>query len=287
MLWRRRSVLVFFAIGFGVPWLGWTVYALSGLDSGQPLARMLFYTGDFMTVGGLVAAWVAGGGKGLRHLLSRAIRIRVPLVWALFALFLPLLIWLTTYLIYGATHDGIGRFDPSGFAAYGSVGVLVALTTGPLGEEAGWRGFLLPRMLTRYGPLPAALVLGLIWSVWHYPLYFRAAMSTLAGFTNFTVAVLCFSTLLMVLWAHTSGSLFWAVVLHWTINISEGVVQALLPDVRPPTGATSLLELVVLAVATVVVVAVVGTTRLKQRLGQVMAGLVPESIDQDANSRSG
>jgi len=281
MLWRRRSVLVFFALGFGVPWLGWTTFALSGMEPGRPLARVLFYTGDFMTIGGLVAAYVAGGGKGLRHLLSRAVRIRAPLVWVLFALFLPLFTSLATYLIFGATHDGIGRFEPAGFAAYGSVGVLLALTTGPLGEEAGWRGYLLPRMLTRYGPLPAALLLGVIWSLWHYPLYFRSAMGSVASFTHFTVSVLCLSTLLMVLWAHTSGSIFWAVVLHWTINVSEEVVQALLPDVRPPAGATDLLELVVLLVTTVAVVAIVGTTRLSQRLQQVMAGLAPESIDQD------
>ena len=40
-----------------------------------------------------------------------------------------------------------------------------------IGEEYGWRGFLLPRLLERYSLLKSSLVSGLIWGVWHYPAY--------------------------------------------------------------------------------------------------------------------
>src|SRR5688500_12130455 len=45
------------------------------------------------------------------------------------------------------------------------------LLAGALGEETGWRGFALPHMQTRLGPLAASLVLGLLWAFWHVPLW--------------------------------------------------------------------------------------------------------------------
>ena len=49
--------------------------------------------------------------------------------------------------------------------------------TGPLGEEFGWRGFALPRLLKRRRSLVAALVLGVIWWAWHLPTFFIPALS--------------------------------------------------------------------------------------------------------------
>jgi len=47
---------------------------------------------------------------------------------------------------------------------------LIALLFVALGEEPGWRGFLLPRLQQRFAPLTADLVLGAIWALWHLPL---------------------------------------------------------------------------------------------------------------------
>lgn len=39
-------------------------------------------------------------------------------------------------------------------------------------EEIGWRGFLLPKLLEKYSPLKSSILLGIIWSIWHFPLWF-------------------------------------------------------------------------------------------------------------------
>ena len=57
--------------------------------------------------------------------------------------------------------------------------ILVTLVTdpGPVGEELGWRGFALPRILRIRSPLGAAVVLGLIWGLWHGPTFFISSLT--------------------------------------------------------------------------------------------------------------
>lgn len=48
---------------------------------------------------------------------------------------------------------------------------LMLVFDGPLGEEIGWRGVLLPQLLRKMGPVGASFVVGCVWFVWHIPLY--------------------------------------------------------------------------------------------------------------------
>jgi membrane protease YdiL (CAAX protease family) len=233
-----------------------------------------------MSVAGLVAAWVAAGRPGLTSLLRRAIQLRPAGMWALYALLLPLAWETVSALAWGLTHAGVGRFEPAGLLRAVTVPALIALTTGPIGEEFGWRGYLLPRFLRRFSsPIGATLVLGVLWSIWHYPLYWNSVFATVAGGLNFTISVLCFSVLMTVLFAFTRGSVFWAIVMHWTVNTAEPTVQAMFPDLR--TDGADLLNVGVLVLVTVAVVLAVGRTRLQRELALTLEGLGPESIDAD------
>ena len=87
-LLARPSLRWFFLVSFGIPWLGWTIVALTGLGD-SPLGTALFYTGDFMTVGGFVATWVAAGRPGVMSLFRRYLQVAAPVRWALVAMFLP------------------------------------------------------------------------------------------------------------------------------------------------------------------------------------------------------
>lgn len=48
---------------------------------------------------------------------------------------------------------------------------MLMITLIALGEEYGWRGFLLPRLMKKFNLLYSSLILGLIWGIWHFPAY--------------------------------------------------------------------------------------------------------------------
>jgi membrane protease YdiL (CAAX protease family) len=222
-----RSLRVFFLLAFGIPWVAWGVIAIAQLEP-SPLRTALFYAGDFATAGGLVATWVAGGGPALRGLLQRCVR-GARARWWLLALLLPLSWQLVARLGYGLFHGTLTTFDPTGVALFLTPAAFRSLTTGPLGEEAGWRGYLLPRLLARYSPLGASLILGLLWDVWHYPLYARSVFASLPSLFSFSVSVVCFAVMMTVLFLRTRGSLLLAVLFHWSVNVAPDVADRMLP----------------------------------------------------------
>lgn len=81
----------------------------------------------------------------------------------------------------------------------------VVRNSGPLGEEFGWRGYALPRMLKRWSPLVAGTILGLVWTLWHVPAFLFSGivatpLSDLGWYALGTVAL----SLLMT-WLHVRG----------------------------------------------------------------------------------
>jgi membrane protease YdiL (CAAX protease family) len=105
--------------------------------------------------------------------------------------------------------------------------ILLNLFLGPLGEELGWRGFLGPVMETRFGIVGSAFVVGLIWALWHGPLWFVDSPQREIPFLIFTANVLCFAVIMATLYRVGGGSLVPVVLFHLFINVASGVVAIL------------------------------------------------------------
>jgi hypothetical protein len=95
------------------------------------------------------------------------------------------------------------------------------LLGGSLGEEIGWRGFLLPALLRRMRPLAAAVVLGVVWGLWHLPIDLAAGFG-LHG-VGAVVARVIFAVPLSILFTwfflRSGGSMLVALLLHTSINV--------------------------------------------------------------------
>jgi len=128
---------------------------------------------------------------------------------------------------------------------------LTMIVGGPLGEELGWRGYLLPHLLRRHAPITATLILLPFWLGFHLPLMLTIPdrygvwwMLTLTGFA-FTMT-----------WLHlrSGGSVLLAIVFHAVANTATGAAIQLfaLPDRTVAARTAAILWLLVGVVVAVI-----------------------------------
>ena len=141
----------------------------------------------------------------------------------------------------------VQRFGLRGMPAWGSlalyiffaatVGIIRSLATA-LGEEIGWRGFLVPELAKQMSFTKLSLLSGIIWAAWHSPLLLFADYN--AG-TNRWYALGCFTVMVVAIsfvfaWMTLkSGSLWPAALLHASHNL---FVQAIFDNLMRNTGRT-------------------------------------------------
>jgi membrane protease YdiL (CAAX protease family) len=98
--------------------------------------------------------------------------------------------------------------------------LLILTLTDGLGEELAWRGFALPRLLSRYNALAASLILGVIWGVWHLPLVWtEGATLYQQSLWLFLVDITAKSVLFTWVFLHSRGSVLIAMLFHGATNL--------------------------------------------------------------------
>lgn len=125
----------------------------------------------------------------------------------------------------------------AGIPALATVGVIASLARA-LGEEIGWRGFLLPRLIRVLGYGGGCLVGGVIWAAWHYPaiLLFGYGAGTAPWFEMLCFTIMVVATTYILGWLRMrSGSLWPCAMLHASHNL---FIQAILDQMTAHTGTT-------------------------------------------------
>lgn len=220
---RRFPLTTFFLLAYGWTWLCWwpVAAAAAGRLSLPVPAERLATLGQFGPFFAAVAvALVTGGGAGLRDLLGRLVRWRARPAWvAVSLLLLP-----ATMLLAIALHASVnGTFGSLQFReAWPTLPahfVYTLLLCGPLGEEPGWRGFALPRLQERCGPVAASVLLGLLGSFWHLPLWWMYPAP--CPFPLFVAGGVLLTFLFTWLFNHTGGSAFYSLVFHASLSTAS------------------------------------------------------------------
>lgn len=233
-----RAVLTFVTLTYGV---SWSIWAGGWLLTGRPAtfndARMVaaVYAGSFAP--GIIAGLLAAreGRQALLAWLRGFVRFRCG--WPAYAVaLLPLpiafaaLTWLLGYtpqieqgglpaIFFYLTLFPISIFNGAATAIMGA---------GPLGEEGGWRGYLLPKLLDRMGELRASILLGVIWALWHLPIMalfvdWREGTSLAFYLPTYIIGVIALSYIFTVVWRLGQGSLVPCIWLHGLVNAIGGL----------------------------------------------------------------
>lgn len=229
---NRSSLVVFFVLAFALPWLIWgtTIAQSRGLISfhiPQPLA---FWIG--LNLATYIAAALDGGWPSVRDVLGRLIRWRVHIVWYGVALVLTGLVSLVAVAIQIAL-GGVPQF-----------GVLLSLSSllpslafqiflFLLTEETAWRGFALPRLQARYSALVASLILGVLWGLWHLPLfYIPGSFQSSLPFVGFFLSTVAMTIVTTWVFNHTRGSVLVAAILHAATDVTIAYTGVMSGDRR-------------------------------------------------------
>ena len=209
----------------------------------------------------LVLGFILRERGGIKRLVSGWGKWRVGALWYLIALSPLFIAFLTagSFIILGGTPVYPER--PVGFPLLMSF--IISVITGAAGEELGWRGFLLPRLQKRFNALISSLIVGVVWALWHLPLWLLPGYGwDIIPYWAFASVAISSSILFTFVLNNTGGSLLMASIIHLMINFGMSVVGilGLLPSPREGWIIASIL----FALYAILITVISGPTKLSR-----------------------
>lgn len=170
----------------------------------------------------LVVLRLDGNRAGILELLKSTVRWRVPVVWFAAAVLSPFLVMFLALALTGQLDmllSGELCSDITREGRWLDIILLGAVLRG-FGEEPGWRGFALPLLRTRFGPLLATLALWPVWLCWHLPSFFMRPEFQLGAWIGFSFGILAAAAWSTLLFDRTRSVLMIA-LWHALINMTR------------------------------------------------------------------
>lgn len=225
----RNSVITYVVLTFAISSISY--YQLYQRGKGFFIFTLMWSPG----VAGLLTRFLfqknlRGHGWGWGKTKYQFASYWIPLVYAS-VVYLPL--WFAGYAdFHSATFGNLAtHLARGGLPSWAAVPayILIAATLGvigsctsALGEELGWRGFLVPELAKIIAFPNVALISGVIWALWHYPIIF---MGLYKGRNPLWYSVVCFTVLVigdsfLFAWMRLkSGSVWTGMFLHASHNL--------------------------------------------------------------------
>ncbi|MCR5151098.1 MAG: CPBP family intramembrane metalloprotease [Clostridiales bacterium] len=107
----------------------------------------------------------------------------------------------------------------------------VFFSVGGLGEELGWRGYMMPKMIKLFGKVKGVVFGGIIWGIWHWPLTYAGHNfgKSYIGYPFAGFAAMCFicivTGILLTFLTVRTGSIWPAAIMHAVNNTSPSIIQ--------------------------------------------------------------
>ena len=207
--------------------LAWPFLILEALGShgvvSKPPMLLGIATGWAPGLAAVVITAILAGRSGVRDLLRRLLHWRVSLRWYLVAFFLMAVIivgGIGLHILFAGTMPTIPVAGVSLLNVTLSFVLLIVLGALINTEEIAWRGFAMPKLQARYGPLTAVLLLALPEAIFHFPYFWNKDVAFYQNvgifwFTAFTIAA---AFIYAYVFNKTKGSLLIVTLLHASQN---------------------------------------------------------------------
>ena len=239
----RNDLLIFFLLTFIIAWLLWLAgivifrAIISNSSALAPANGLVFLFGTLSpALVAIILTKRSVGNRGLNSFFKHLFQFRVNTRLYLFAFLFIAVIKLLAALIY---RIAIGVWPQFGneswftmiFATFISMWVQA-------GEEIGWRGYSLPRLTEKFGLAVSSIILGIIWAVWHLPLFFIEGLDTYRqSFPMYLLQVVGISVTMAWLFWKSKGSILPVMLFHAAVNNIKDIVPS---AAKNPTNVFSL-----------------------------------------------
>lgn len=237
-----RKLAIFTLATYTFSWACW-LPIIDSLESspfaGDLSTLALFLLGAYgPTLVGLVMARIHGGRNGLKNVFKSAVSLGIGTRWLLLATMTGPVLYACSVATYALLGGDLGPIN-LGLLPWLPVVFVVPIVFGPLAEEFGWRGFALPLLDHKRKLIASSVLIGIIWALWHAPLFWARTGTAISGFEIdsylvglFFLAVIGSSFIYTWLFNHT-GSLAAAILLHLGMNSSGTITGMLFPQMSP------------------------------------------------------
>jgi membrane protease YdiL (CAAX protease family) len=229
---EMRNLITFVVATFIWTWAFYAPIAISGNSPYQmPWMILLICGGAGPSIVGVAMALLTYDKEGRRDYWRRCFSLKriSPLWWLVIFLLFPAIFFVavTVDRAMGGTLPGMEQLtyllaNP----VMWPLAAFISFMSGPWAEEFGWRGYALDPLLKRFKIIPGSLVLGVIWCLWHLPLYFMPATwhgemgFKLAGFWTFLIHNLALALVMTWVYLNTNRSILSGMMLHFTSNFT-------------------------------------------------------------------
>lgn len=229
----RYPVVSFIILNFFITFLFRIPLAAStaGIIS-MDVPRGFQFLGDFgPLLAALILTGMLEGGEGIKRLLKHVVQWKISIRWYMVALLGTLALLAVAATISILAFDApvpdltlFGHWEELPYLRPLATWVFLLFTIG-LGEEVGWRGFMLPRLQTQTSALTASVVIGIAWVFWHLPTFIfdpQFASWSLFYRLGWGLLLICASIFYTWLYNSTHGSLLIPILFHGTNDFILG-----------------------------------------------------------------
>ena len=236
-LLTRHPLVFFFLIAYAGSWLLELPIALSETGSGllpftipRPLLALAIAAATLLgpTLSAFIMTGITEGRRGIRRLLRRYVLWRVEFRWYLFVLLIIPAIEVLGAIVVPGVLGSFRSLTLSLVFTYPVAFVSTFILGGPLGEEPGWRGFALPRLQPLHGPLVGSVILGILWALWHLPLFWSGVWTppTIPNIVMFILMITALTIIMTWVFNNAKGSLLITMLMHASFNTFANRIEA-------------------------------------------------------------
>jgi len=245
--WKRYSLWIFVALAYSITWVLWLPvewfaaqhgYILPNPQTLPELLKSGFQDGTHILLsatstlisGPLLAAIIIlafeSGRKGLLDLWQRSTHWRVGGRWYALMLAIIFIIYLPPVIV-GLLNGPTPTANQVLASLVWFVPIFLFTFVASGLEEPGWRGYVLPNLQTRHNAKKASLILGVIWGIWHWPIFITVYTNVLN--TPGSSPVQAFITAFIQLTLYVFGGLVGqAFIYTWLYNRTRSVFLCIL-----------------------------------------------------------